>query len=167
MAVDHARRRARLPARSFARRHHQSVVHRPPKPAVAPLKEIILNRGERREILRQKPPLAARSCDESQRVQHLPQIDGARAAKTAHRGQHRLQKRPFRIAQITCIPPLRRHILPADDISPSQRDLIRIFANPIESQPADITQLFSGQALRLSCEPCLSTISVDPPQHLI
>jgi hypothetical protein len=37
-----------LPPRSFARRHHQSVVHRLPKPAAAPLIEVVLNRGEGR-----------------------------------------------------------------------------------------------------------------------
>jgi hypothetical protein len=149
LAVDHARRRAGFAARSFARRHHQRVVHRPPESAVAPLIEVVLNRGERREILRQQPPLAARPCNERQRVHNLAQIDGARAAKTARRGQHGLQQCPLRIAQITCIPPLRRLILPAGDISPGHRDLLRIFANPIESQPADITQLFFGQALRV------------------
>jgi hypothetical protein len=35
------------------------------------------------------------------------------------------------------------------DISPGHLDLHRIFANPIESQPADITHFFSVQALSI------------------
>jgi hypothetical protein len=37
----------------------------------------------------------------------------------------------------------------ASDLSPWHRDLLRIFANPMESQPVEVTQPFFGQALRM------------------
>jgi len=36
----------------------------------------------------------------------------------------------------------------SSDFGPGHRDLPRIFANPMESQPPEITHLFFGQALR-------------------
>ncbi len=85
LAVDHACRRAGFAPGLFARRHHQSVVHRPPKTAVPPQIEIVLNRREGREVLRQLPPLAAGGGDIRKRIENLPHIRLARTPKIALR----------------------------------------------------------------------------------
>jgi len=57
-------------------------------------------------------------------------------------GRHqRLQQRPFAIRQIACLAKPRPHILAASDFGSGHRELPRIFANPMESQPTEITQL--------------------------
>lgn len=57
-------------------------------------------------------------------------------------GRHqRLQQRPFTVLQLVCLAQPRPHILAASDFGSGHRELPRIFANPMESQPTEITQL--------------------------
>jgi Transposase domain (DUF772) len=62
--------------------------------------------------------------------------------------QKKRQQKPFRIRRITCIAAATTPILLTGGFSPYHCDLHRIFANPTESQRAEITPPIFGQALR-------------------
>jgi hypothetical protein len=55
---------------------------------------------------------------------------------------------PLRIGHIACIPQSVTLILLPSDFGPWHGALPRIFANPKESQQAEITHCFFGQTLR-------------------
>src|ERR1700686_4778996 len=57
------------------------------------------------------------------------------------RRQKRLHHKPLRIRRIAFIPQALASIMSTSDFSPGHRALPRIFANPKESQPTEITQL--------------------------
>ncbi|MET4804820.1 hypothetical protein ABIA96_007431, partial [Bradyrhizobium sp. LB11.1] len=67
-------------------------------------------------------------------------------------------QRPLRIGQIACITQSAALILDTSDFGPRHRVLPRIFANPKESQLAEITHSFFGQALRMAIETDLRTM---------
>jgi len=81
LAVDHADRRLGLSPGPLPGGEQQGVVDRLQQTLVTPAVEIFLHRGERRKVLRQKAPLAARRDDVQKRVHDLAQIRLARAAE--------------------------------------------------------------------------------------
>src|ERR1044072_5114041 len=65
--------------------------------------------------------------------------------------QQTSDQRPLRIGEVACIAQAIASIVRASGFGPWHRALHRIFANPTESQPAEITHCFFGffgQALR-------------------
>ena len=60
-----------------------------------------------------------------------------------------LHHKPFRIRRIAFIPQALASIMSTSDFSPDHRALPRIFANPKESQPAEITQLLFQSGSKL------------------
>src|ERR1044072_3348858 len=65
--------------------------------------------------------------------------------------QQTSDQRPLRIGEVACIAQAIASIVRASGFGPWHRALHRIFANPTESQPAEITHSFFGffgQALR-------------------
>ena len=147
LAVDHARRRARLAPGRLARRHQQVLVDPLPGAVVPPAVEPALHRRARREIPRQHPPLAAGRQHVEQRVHHRPQLRLARPSQPVWRRHERRDRRPFFIRRIACILQSVPPILRPSDFSPGHlRDSVSL-RNTTESQPTEITQLIFGQAL--------------------
>src|SRR6202034_4517346 len=96
------------------------------------------------------PPLPAGRQNVENGIHHRPQINFAGPPDTTSRRQKKRQQKPFRIPRITCIAAATTPILLTGGFSPNHCDLHRIFANPTESQRAEITPPIFGQALR--CE---------------
>src|ERR1700733_6108230 len=57
-------------------------------------------------------------------------------------------QRPLRIRRVACVAKAFPPIMQSGDLSPRHRVTPSILAKPIESQPAEITQLFLSQPLR-------------------
>src|SRR5450759_3215122 len=101
------------------------MVDRGPGGAIAPAIEIPLYRAVGREILRQHPPLAARSSKVEYRIHDRAQPRGTRAPAPRRRWQMRGDHRPFRIRGIACValsvPPILRagNFSPTMAVSPS------------------------------------------------
>lgn len=148
LAVDDAGRRTCLPSLLLPGRHDEGVVDGAQDADVAPGVEMVLHRGEGREVLRQHPPLATRRSHVEVRVHNLAQVRLTRPPDRLRSRQQGRDQRPFPVAQVTCVARGLAGLVAPGDISPRHRALHRIFANPTESQPTDITQLFLGQALR-------------------
>ena len=147
LAVDDAGGRACLPTLLLPRRHDEGIVNGPKHTHVAPGVEIVLHRGEGWKVLREHAPLAPRRSHVEDRIHHLAQVCHARSPDRLRSRQQRGYQRPFLVAQVTCVASAPTGIVATGDISPRHRALHRIFANPTESQPTDITQFFLGQAL--------------------
>src|SRR5712672_4009718 len=120
-----------------------------PPSGIAPSIKIALNRRVRRKILRQRPPLTSAGQNEEDRLHNLAQIHFSRASQMTPRRHPPGNQRPLRIRHIACVPQPTTSILRTSDFSPWHGALPRIFANPKESQPAEITHCFFGQALRM------------------
>src|SRR5690606_34003199 len=127
--------------------------------AVAPGVEVALHRGEGRELRRQRAPLDAGPGNVKDRLDNDAQTSLARPPVTMGTRQQRLQPFPFAIRHIACKPAAQTPILIPSGLAPGHRDLLRIFANPMESQPSRITHLFFGQALRMRTVVHLPAIS--------
>src|SRR3954452_12222631 len=119
----------------------------PPPSGVAPSIKIALNRRVGWKILRQRAPLTSAGQNEEDRLHHLAQIHFSGAPQMPPRRHLPGNQRPLRIRHIACEPHPTTLILRASDFSPWHGVLPRIFANPKESQPAEITHCFFGQAL--------------------
>ncbi len=119
-----------------------------PPSGVAPSIEIALNRRVWRKFLRQCPPLTSAGQNEEDRLHYLPQVHLSWPAQMTSRWHPPGNQRPLRIRHIACVPQPTTSILRTGDFSPWHGALPRIFANPKESQPAEITHCFFGQALR-------------------
>lgn len=143
LAVDDASRRLRLTAKLPARPPDQGLDDSLPSAGVAPGVKIALHRGVRRKFLRQGPPLAPGGQDVEDRLHDLAQIDFPRASQPTSRRHLPGDHRPLRIGQIACVAQPIALILDASDFGPRHRALPRIFANPKESQPTEITHSFS------------------------
>jgi hypothetical protein len=120
-----------------------------PSPGITPSIKIALNRRTRRKFLWQQPPLTSRRQKEEDRLHHLAQVHFPGATQMPSRRHPAGDQRPFRIRQIACIAQATTPILLTSGFSPWHGDLPRIFTNPKESQPAEITHCFFGQALRM------------------
>lgn len=83
LAVNDAGCGAGLPAFPFACSHDECIADGVQQPLVTPSVEVFLHRRERRKVLRQQPPCAARRSQIQQRVHHLAQVRLARPADAA------------------------------------------------------------------------------------
>src|SRR5258705_10246978 len=120
-----------------------------PPSGIAPSIKIALNRRVRRKILRQSSPLTPAGQNEEDRLHDLAQIPLPWPAPMTLRRHPPTNQRPLRIRHIACVAQPTASILRTRDFSPWHGALPRIFANPKESQPAEITHCFFGQALRM------------------
>src|ERR1700734_562601 len=148
LAVDDAGGRARRAPGALARCHHQHVVDGHKRSAARPLIKITLDGRPRREIPRQLPPLTTGRGHVQHRVHNRAQIALSWPTDQSTRRHQRLNQLPLRFRQVACVTQSVPHIVRSSDFGPGHRDLPRIFANPMESQPPEITHLFFGQALR-------------------
>ena len=83
-----------------------------------PKAQVVVQRAARGQILRHRPPLAARAEHIHQPVHHLPQIDRAPTAAALARRDQAFNKTPFRIRQITWIAQAAPVITPSVLVSP-------------------------------------------------
>src|SRR5215210_7956189 len=148
LAIDNPGVGRSVAAKPLAGSEEKRVVDGGPSSFVPPGVEIALHRRGRREVLWQHPPLAAGGGDEEDRVHHPAQLRRPLAAEALGLWHERRDQAPLGIAGVACISRAAANIVAASGFGPSHRDLLRIFANPKESQPAGITHPFLGQALR-------------------
>src|SRR5262249_23633043 len=120
-----------------------------PPAGIGPGIEIALHRRVWRELAWQGAPLAAGGQNEQNCLHNLAQINCPRPTQSTPSRKPARDQLPLRICHIACIAESVTQILGASDFSPWHRALPRIFANPMESQPAEITHPFFGQALRM------------------
>lgn len=92
----------------------------------APFPEIIVDRGVRREILRQLPPLAAGAIDIANGVEDLAHVGLAVASARARRRDHRRDDRPLLIADVAGIATTARPVRLAIIFSPHGSPPIRL-----------------------------------------
>jgi hypothetical protein len=152
LAVDDRSRRSRLTTEFPPRFSDQGPDDPVPPGGVPPGVEIALDRRVWGEVAWQSPPLAAGRDNEQNCVYHPTQIYCPRPAAPAPRRHLARNQPPLRIGHIACVTQTITLILPAGDFGPWHRALPRIFANPKESQPAEITHFFFSQALRMRSE---------------
>ena len=96
--------RAGLPTRLLAALHIERFVKAIERAVIAPQIEIIMERRARRQILRNRPPLAARAQDIHQPVDHFALIDMATVAPASGRRDQRRNMRPFGIREVARVP---------------------------------------------------------------
>jgi hypothetical protein len=92
--------------------------------------------------------LAAGGQNEQDCLDDLAQINLSRAAQSTPTRQLPGYQMPLRVGHVACIAEAFPQILSTSDFGPWHGALPRIFANPKESQPTEITHSFFGQALR-------------------
>ena len=151
LAVDDGRRWLCGAPKLLSRSPDQNGDDPLPPSGIAPGIEVALNRRVWRKLPWQRAPLTTRRQNIEDRLYHSTQIGRSRPAQLARWRQQASKQRPFRIRHIACVTQSVPSIVCASGLSPGHGDLPRIFANPMESQPAGITHLFFSQALR--CEP--------------
>src|SRR5450631_40584 len=171
LTVDDTRGRARLPTLVLARHDDERVVDRQPRPITRPRVKIPLHGRVRRKLLWKLPPLATRRSNVEQRIHYLADVCLARTSDRIRSRHQRLDQRPLRIRRVACVAKAIPPIMQSSDLSPGHRVTPSILAKPIESQPAEITQLFFSQPLRederVVAPPFGSAAllpSVDPPR---
>ena len=118
----------------------------PPCRVVPPGVEVALHRRTRRKILRQQAPWTAAAQQIHDRVHHLAQVRGSRPPHSFGRRHEGLDQFPFPIGQVACVALPVAFILRASDFRPHVVSPV-IASTTIESQPTEITQLFSGRTL--------------------
>src|SRR4051812_1277312 len=146
LAVDDRRRRARLAPRILPHLNIERVVNALERSVPIPQVEVLPDGAARRQVLRQRLPLAPRPEHIDDPVEDLTNVHRSRAAAALGRTDQRSDQRPFRVRQITLIPqaaPIRRrsmfrlpHEAPPNQV-PSK-----------ESQAIPAIQVLSGRALR-------------------
>lgn len=99
--------------------------------------------------------MSARRRHIEQSVDHLLQIRRPGTAEPVRWPQKGLNDRPFGIRYVACIAQPASVMLRPSDFSPGHRILVQC-RNRTESQPAETTQPFLGQALSL-----LETLSLN------
>src|SRR5277367_873588 len=148
LTVDDTRGRARLPTLVLARHDDERVVDRQPRPITRPRVKIPLHGRVRRKLFWKLPPLATRRSNVEQRIHYLADVRLARTSDRIRSRHQRLDQRPLRIRRVACVAKAFPPIVQSSDLSPGHRVTPSILAKPIESQPAEITQLFLSQPLR-------------------
>src|SRR3954468_4460471 len=161
LAIDDPGGRCRLAPKFAAGLADQGFDNFLASPGIAPRIKIALNCRIRRKILRQRPPLTSRRQKEEDCLHHLAQVHLPGATQMPSRRHPAGNQRPLRIGQIACIAQSTTPILLTSGFSPWHGALPRIFANPKESQPAEITHCFFGQALRMTAV-CAARVSAYP-----
>src|SRR5450631_1793466 len=147
LAVDDTRGRARLPTLVLARHDDERVVDRHPGPIARPRIEIALHGRVRRKLFWKLPPLATRRSNVEQCIHDLTDVRLAWTSDRIRNRHERLDQRPLRIRRVACVAKAFPPIMQSSDLSPGHRVTPSIRAKPIESQPAEITQLFLSQPL--------------------
>src|SRR5580693_2216023 len=148
LAVDDTRGRARLPTLVLARHDDERVVDRHPRPIARPRIEIALHGRVRRKFFWKLPPLATRRSNVEQCIHDLTDVRLAWTSDRIRNRHERLDQRPLRIRRVACVAKAFPPIMQSSDLSPGHRVTPSILAKPIESQPAEITQLFFSQPLK-------------------
>jgi hypothetical protein len=92
----------------------------------APFPEVVVNRGVRRKILRQLPPLAAGAIDVANGVENLAHVGRAAASARTRRGEHRLDDRPLLVADVARIATAARLVRLAVIVGPHGSPPIRL-----------------------------------------
>jgi hypothetical protein len=92
----------------------------------APFPEVVVDRGVRRKVLRQLPPLAAGAIDVANGVENLAHIGGATASTRTRRREHRLDDGPLLVADVAWIATAARLVRLAMIVSPHGSPLIRL-----------------------------------------
>jgi len=149
LAVDDGHSRFRLSSEFLPRLPDQGSDDPVPPASVPPSIKIALDRRVGREFAWQGPPLAASGQNVEDRLHDLAQIDLPRAPPSPPRRHLSGDQCPLRIGQVACVAQTIALILGTSDFGPWHGVLPRIFANPKESQPAEITHCFFGQTLRM------------------
>jgi hypothetical protein len=116
-----------------------------------PQVEIVIDCGARRQVLRDRPPLAASAQHVKQRIDDFPQVHPALVAAAFGRRNERSNKSPFLVRQITGIPQIAAVIATAVFVGPHRPVPIESL-HAIESQPIHLIQHVAGQALRTERE---------------
>ena len=92
----------------------------------APFPEVVVDRGMRRKILRQLPPLAAGAIDVANGVEDLAHVSRAAASTRARWREHRLDDRPLLVADIARIATAARLVRFAMIVGPHGSSPIRL-----------------------------------------
>jgi hypothetical protein len=108
LAVDDRGARLRIPAGPPPHGLAQRRVDPLPSAVEGPDVEVIADAVVIGEVLRQQPPLAAGPRQVQDGVDHLPQVQLARATRPRPLREQRLQQRPLLVRQIRRIAPTRR-----------------------------------------------------------
>lgn len=141
---------ASICVQAFSRPLDENADNPLPPACIPPCVKIALHRRIGWELQRQRPPLAASRNDVEDRFDHTTQLSLTRPAAPVRSRQQPPDQRPFRIGHIACITQFVPPILLTSDLSPGHRALPRIFANPMESHPTEVTHPFFSQALRMT-----------------
>src|ERR1700704_1588668 len=147
LTVDDTCGRARLPTLVLARHDDERVVDRHPRPITRPRVKIPLHGRVRRKLFWKLPPLATCRSNVEPRIHYLADLRLARTSDRIRSRHQRLDQRPLRIRRVACVAKAFPPIMHSSDLSPGHRVTPSILAKPIESQPAEITQLFLSQPL--------------------
>lgn len=102
LAVDDGEGWAGFLADQFAGLFIESVVQAAQRPIAVPTDEVVVNGRARRQVARERPPLASRLKDVEDGVDHLTQVDPAATARADLRNiDMGADERPLRVGQIT------------------------------------------------------------------
>src|SRR4051794_12422710 len=146
LAVDDRRRRARLAPRILPHLNIERVVNALERSVPIPQVEVLPDGAARRQVLRQRLPLAPRPEHIEDPVEDLTNVHRSRAAAALGRTDQRSDQRPFGVRQITLIPqaaPIRRRSMFR---LPHEAPPNQVPSN--ESQAIPAIQVLSGRALR-------------------
>jgi hypothetical protein len=92
----------------------------------APFPEVVVDRGVRRKVLRQLPPLTAGAIDVANGVENLAHVGRATAPARTRRREHRLNDDPLLVADVAWIATAVRFVRLAMIVSPHGSPLIRL-----------------------------------------
>lgn len=95
-------------------------------PVAAPFPEVVVDRGVRRKILRQLPPLAAGAIDVANGVENPAHVGRAAAPARTRRREHRLDDCPLLVAYVARIASLAWLMRLAVIVGPHGSPLIRL-----------------------------------------
>ena len=140
LAVDHAGCGRCLSSGYFPRLHDQDVIDAIERAVATEAVEIALHSGERREFLRDLPPLASRRQHVEDGIHNPSQRHRSRPASMRRRGHERFDHGPFGIGEVACVAQSRPAISSPSDFSPGHCESV-CCCKPPESQSAEIAQL--------------------------
>jgi hypothetical protein len=103
LAVDDRGRRVGLAPGLLPAQHVERVVDAIERPVLVPASQVVIHRAARRQVLRQRGPLAAGAQDVHHPVQYCALVDRPLVAATLCPRDHRADDRPFLVGQITRI----------------------------------------------------------------
>ena len=149
MAVDDGGRRAGLAPGLLAALDIERVVDAPQRAIPIPAAEVVVHRAARRQVLRQRRPLAAGAENVHHPVDHFTHHHRALVAAAFGGRDQRRDQRPFRVRQVARVPQLASVIATAllegpHPAAPANRTAA------IESQAIPTIQAVSGWTLSLA-----------------